>query len=163
MPIDQKILDEINSSLSSPPSITGPPATPGVNPDNLGRSLKLVRTKGGYPLVEAEDTEAPAERGARFDIEVFECHNAVELSRASEKRDGAHRLVERRAEIGEPRGRGSHPVEVDGQVDDADDDEERDAPDDGKPGQPGAPEVAPARRSRAGAMPCGGKPSPTAA
>ena len=47
MPIDQKILDEINSSLTAAPAVTGPNSIPSVNPDNLGRSLKLVRTKGG--------------------------------------------------------------------------------------------------------------------
>ena len=69
MPIDQKILDEINSSLTAAPAVTGPNSIPSVNPDNLGRSLKLVRTKGGYPLVEAEDTEAldMAERQAAWD------------------------------------------------------------------------------------------------
>ena len=69
MPIDQKVLDEINSSLSSSPSITGPAATPGVNPDRLGRSLKLARTNGGHPLVEAEDSQAldMAERQAAWE------------------------------------------------------------------------------------------------
>ena len=69
MPIDQKVLDEINSSLSSSPSITGPAAIPGVNPDRLGRSLKLARTNGGSPLVEAEDSQAldMAERQAAWE------------------------------------------------------------------------------------------------
>ena len=69
MPIDQKILDEINSSLTAAPAVTGPNSIPSVNPDNLGRSLKLVRTKGGNPLVEAEDTEAldMAERQAAWE------------------------------------------------------------------------------------------------
>lgn len=80
MPIDQKILGEINYSLSSAPTVSSPDAIPPANPDNLGRSLKLVRTNGGYPLVEAEDAQAldMAERQAAWDRLVGEAPKTVE-------------------------------------------------------------------------------------
>lgn len=80
MPIDQTFIDRVNARLNGSSSVTGPDAIPPANPDNLGRSLKLVRTNGGYPLVEAEDPQAldMAERQAAWDRLVGEAPKTVE-------------------------------------------------------------------------------------